>query len=211
MNSFWLIVVIICQTGLDLFIWIVIEYYTVTIGYFMFHLYCLSFKIVVCYSVCSKHLFYRFTLVPVLIRIVILDTVPSVLIYFIVVGGCYLIVIYRTTVLPYSMCTLICCAVPCFWNIVPFFCLPLFRLLHLFCQSAFSLRIVICPTVPWSETAEPRVTICLDEVITSKVLRSLPWLWWLLQDIYVRNDQEYLPLVISTSRSFPHLWFITGF
>lgn len=148
MNSFWLIVVNICQTGLDLFIWIVIEYYTVTIGYFMFHLYCLSFKIVVCYSVCSKHLFYRFTLVPVLIRIVILDTVPSVLIYFIVVGGCYLIVIYRNTVLPYSMCTLICCAVPCFWNIVPFFCLPLFRLLHLFCQSAFSLRIVICPTVP---------------------------------------------------------------
>lgn len=106
MNSFWLIVVIICQTGLDLFIWIVIEYYTVTIGYFMFHLYCLSFKIVVCYSVCSKHLFYRFTLVPVLIRIVILDTVPSVLIYFIVVGD----ISYHCFAVLYVYSDLLCCS-----------------------------------------------------------------------------------------------------
>jgi len=72
------------------------------------------------------------------------------------------------------MWILICCAVPCIWNIVPLFCLPLFRLLHLFCQSAFSLRIVICPTVPCSETTESRVPIGSDEVSTSKVLRSLP-------------------------------------
>ena len=29
--------------------------------------------------------------------------------------------------------------------------------------------------------------------------------------IYVTNDYGYVPLVANTSRSFPHLWFITGF
>ena len=48
-------------------------------------------------------------------------------------------------------------------------------------------------------------------VITSKVLRSPPWLGWPLWNICVTNDHGYVPLVISTSRSFPHSWFITGF
>ena len=55
------------------------------------------------------------------------------------------------------------------------------------------------------------VFICEIEVITSKVLRSPPCLGWLLWNICVTNDHRYVPLVVSTSRSFPHLWLITGF
>ena len=49
------------------------------------------------------------------------------------------------------------------------------------------------------------------EVITSNVLRSPPQLGWLLWNICVTNDHRYVPLVVSTSRSFPHSWLITGF
>ena len=47
--------------------------------------------------------------------------------------------------------------------------------------------------------------------MTSKVLRSLPWLGWPLWNICVTNDHGYIPLVVSTTRSFPHSWPITGF
>ena len=50
-----------------------------------------------------------------------------------------------------------------------------------------------------------------DEVITSKALRSPPWLGWPLWNICVTNDHGYVPLVVNTSRSFPHSWLITGF
>ena len=50
------------------------------------------------------------------------------------------------------------------------------------------------------------------EVITSEILRSPPWLGWPLWNIcVVTNDQEYVPLVVSTPGSFPHSWLITGF
>jgi hypothetical protein len=49
------------------------------------------------------------------------------------------------------------------------------------------------------------------EVITSKVLRSPPWLGWQLWNICVTNDYGYVPLVVNASRSFPHSWLITGF
>jgi hypothetical protein len=42
------------------------------------------------------------------------------------------------------------------------------------------------------------------------VLRSPPWLVWPVWNICVTNDHGYVPLVVSTSRSFPHSWFITG-
>ena len=48
-------------------------------------------------------------------------------------------------------------------------------------------------------------------VITSKVLRSQPRHGWMLWNICVTNDHEYIPFVVSTSRSFPHSWLITGF
>ena len=48
-------------------------------------------------------------------------------------------------------------------------------------------------------------------VITSKVLRSPPWLGWPLWNIWVINDHRYVPLVINTSRSFPHSWLISRF
>ena len=35
----------------------------------------------------------------------------------------------------------------------------------------------------------------------------MTWLW----NICVTNDHGYVPLVVNTSRSFPHSWLITGF
>jgi hypothetical protein len=49
------------------------------------------------------------------------------------------------------------------------------------------------------------------EVITSKFLRSSPWLGLPLWNICVTTDHRYVPLVVSTSRSFPHSWLITCF
>jgi hypothetical protein len=43
------------------------------------------------------------------------------------------------------------------------------------------------------------------------MLRSTPWLGWPLWNICVTNDHCYVPLVVNTSRSFPHSWLITGF
>ena len=52
----------------------------------------------------------------------------------------------------------------------------------------------------------------LLEVITSKVLRSPPWLGWPLWNICcITNDHGYVPLVVNTSRFFPHSRLITGF
>jgi hypothetical protein len=61
------------------------------------------------------------------------------------------------------------------------------------------------------EATEPRVPFGKVEVITSKILRSPPWLGWLLWNICVTNDHRYVPLVVNTSRSFPHSRLTTGF
>jgi hypothetical protein len=58
---------------------------------------------------------------------------------------------------------------------------------------------------------EPRVPFGKVKVITSKILRSPPWLGWPLWNICVTNYHGYVPLVINTSRSFPHSRLITGF
>jgi hypothetical protein len=63
----------------------------------------------------------------------------------------------------------------------------------------------------WYDIPERVVPIKIVEVITSKILRSPPWLGWPLWNICVTNDNGYVPLVINTSRSFPHSWSITGF
>ena len=47
--------------------------------------------------------------------------------------------------------------------------------------------------------------------ISSNVLRSPPWLGWLIWNIFVTNDHGYIPLVVSISRSFPNSWHITVF
>ena len=44
-----------------------------------------------------------------------------------------------------------------------------------------------------------------------KVLWSPQWLGWLLWNNCVTNDRRYIPLVVNTSRSFPHSWLITWF
>ena len=70
---------------------------------------------------------------------------------------------------------------------------------------------------PWwrvaanKEATEPRVPLGYVEVITPKVLRSPPWLGWPIWNICITNDHGYVPLVVNTSRSFPHSWLITGF
>jgi hypothetical protein len=70
---------------------------------------------------------------------------------------------------------------------------------------------------PWyrvaanKEATEPRVPFGKVEVITSKILRSPPWLDWPLWNIFVTNDHGYVSLVVNTSRSFPHSRLITGF
>jgi hypothetical protein len=48
-------------------------------------------------------------------------------------------------------------------------------------------------------------------MITSKILRSPPWLGWPLWHICVTNDHGYASRVVNVSRSFPHSWLITGF
>jgi hypothetical protein len=53
------------------------------------------------------------------------------------------------------------------------------------------------------------VPLSKSEVIT--VLRSLPWLGWQLWNICVTHDHGYVPLVVSSSRSFPHSRPITRF
>jgi hypothetical protein len=49
------------------------------------------------------------------------------------------------------------------------------------------------------------------EIITSKILRSLPILGWPLWNICVTNNHGYVPLVVNTSRSFPHSRLIIEF
>ena len=46
--------------------------------------------------------------------------------------------------------------------------------------------------------------------ITSKTLRSPPRLGQLIWNITVTNHPGYVQLVLSTSWSFPHSWFING-
>jgi hypothetical protein len=43
------------------------------------------------------------------------------------------------------------------------------------------------------------------------ISRSPPWLGWPLWNIYVTNGNGYVPLVVSTSRFFPHSWLVTRF
>jgi hypothetical protein len=61
------------------------------------------------------------------------------------------------------------------------------------------------------EAIEPKVPFSKVEVITSTILLSSPWLGWPLRNICVTNDHGYAPLVVSTSRFFPHSRLITGF
>ena len=62
-----------------------------------------------------------------------------------------------------------------------------------------------------TSTLLPMVLFGKVGVITSKVLRSPPWLGSSLRNICVTNDDRYILLVANTSRSFPHSWLITGF
>jgi hypothetical protein len=43
------------------------------------------------------------------------------------------------------------------------------------------------------------------------VFRSPPWLGWPLWNMCVAYEYWYVPSVVNTSRSFPHVWLITRF
>jgi len=73
------------------------------------------------------------------------------------------------------------------------------------------IRISLIDVAANKEATEPRVPFGKVEVITSKILRSPAWLGWPLWNISVTNDYGYVPLVVNTSRSFPHSRLITGF
>jgi hypothetical protein len=49
------------------------------------------------------------------------------------------------------------------------------------------------------------------QLVKLKSALSESWLGWSLWNMCVTNDHGYVPLVVSTSRSFPHSWLITGF
>ena len=44
-----------------------------------------------------------------------------------------------------------------------------------------------------------------------EIITSPPWLGWPIWNIYVTSYDEYVPLVVSTSRSYPHSRLITTF
>jgi hypothetical protein len=47
--------------------------------------------------------------------------------------------------------------------------------------------------------------------VTSKILGSSPLRGWPIWNIYVTNDNGYVLLVVTTSRSFPSSWLINEF
>ena len=53
--------------------------------------------------------------------------------------------------------------------------------------------------------------VVLAFVYFDNVNRDILWFGWPLWNICVTNDHGYVPLVVSTSRSFPRSWLITGF
>ena len=71
------------------------------------------------------------------------------------------------------------------------------------CHCLIDIKILL-----YKEATEPRVPFGKVEVI---ILRSPAWLGWPLWNICVTNDHGYFPLVLNTSRSFPHSRLITGF
>jgi hypothetical protein len=99
-------------------------------------------------------------------------------------------------------------------SIIRFFCKVIRGRLFVF--SSFVVRPLHCLVHRFvqliaasKEATESRVPLSKVEVIT--VLRSLPWLGWQLWNICVTHDHGYVPLVVSSSRSFPHSRPITRF
>ena len=54
------------------------------------------------------------------------------------------------------------------------------------------------------EATDTRVPFGKDKVINSKMLQVFTMTWLTLWNICVTNDHGYVPLVVNTSRSFPH-------
>ena len=54
-------------------------------------------------------------------------------------------------------------------------------------------------------------SICYIDNMAGVLVKSSPWLGWPLWNICVTYDHGYVPLVVNTSRSFPHARLITGF
>ena len=90
---------------------------------------------------------------------------------------------------------------------IEYISLRLYDIPELVVPITISLREGCC----YKEATQPRVPFGKVEVITSKILLSPPWLDWPLWNICVKHDHAYVPLVVNTSRFFPHSRLITGF
>ena len=69
-------------------------------------------------------------------------------------------------------------------------------------------KLVVLSGFPWYRVAANKEAT--ESRIPSNILRSPLWLGWPLWNIYVINDHGYVPLVVNTSRFFPHSRLITG-
>jgi hypothetical protein len=69
----------------------------------------------------------------------------------------------------------------------------------------------------WDKEHDIRFTHLFENTSPDKRCRNIfhiSWelaLGWPLCNICVTNDHGYVPLVVNTSRSFPHSWLISGF
>ena len=71
-------------------------------------------------------------------------------------------------------------------------------------------------SISWSDIPELVVSIRISLIegccLQEKVLVIVPqWLGWPLWNICVTNDNGYVPIVVSTPRSFSRSWLIAGF
>jgi hypothetical protein len=77
-------------------------------------------------------------------------------------------------------------------------------------DNTVSLRICLNPSVYCINVDCLIVSILYQLFSMSLKVLSPPWLGWPLWNICVTNDHGYVPLVVNTSRSFPHSRLITA-
>ena len=94
----------------------------------------------------------------------------------------------------------------------PYRCYPRCKYVHSVFNCIYDLLLAVQKGHARRANTQYRVFSWREkEVITSKVLRSPLWLGWPLWNICVTNYHRYIPRVVSTSRSLPRSWLITGF
>jgi hypothetical protein len=90
------------------------------------------------------------------------------------------------------------------------FCVVLlcFYVLSLWCPLRFRIEKMFGLSLPSLVCRRARFLFMLEEFVDTKRGNQNPYPLW---NICVTNDHGYVPIVVTTSRSFPHSWLITGF